>query len=1361
MIASQRWLRYAAGTLALLCVVPRAVNAQSSCPGSNVCSTYSGTVSLHPVPEICVQPNIHVSIYGPLQELFPTGTMLDGVSPSCEGGGFSYEAALGGWVGSYGFVSGYPGYRSSGVASGASCTQSGSGATFVGTCQGGAGIDLFAIDDEPVEFRQCPNVAAPVNVTTGNVWFDQTDVAIPGIGAGLRLVRSYNSVLASRNVVGTFGRGWTHSYEQSLTFPSATIIKMRSGDGAPVWFEDFNSDSTYNALVPRLETSWIVLSGSVYTRNFKQGGSEVYSSAGRLTTQTDAVGNTTTFTYDAGGRLQTVTEPSTRSLTFAYDSLGKVVSVTGPAGVIASYAYDATSRLDSVSYPDGSGYSFTYDSAARVLSVVDASGRVVETHTYDSAGRGITSARADGQEKYTLYYMLQNTLVADANGNVTDYEWESVRGITPRVRRMTGSCASCAGATAGQTQSWTYDANGSVLTDTDALGNVTSYTYDASGNRLTETTPAGTTTYTYDSQDRVLTVAAPGGGLTTYTHGAAGPLTITEKVTSTQNRTTTLTYNTSHGKLETITDPRSKTTTLGYNSFGDLSSVTDPLTHATTFGYDALGRRTTVTDALSNTTTTEYDARGRVTRITDTDSKVTDFGYDLSGLRTTVADALGRTTTYNYDDYGRLRSVVDPLGSTTTYGYDGGSNLVTLTDAREKTTAFSYDTFNRASVVTYPGGAQETFTYDDAGRLSKRRDRKNVSTTYAYDTSGRLTTKSYSDGTPSVTYTYGSAGQLATAGNTTDTLTWTYDLAGQLLSEQSSKNSSTGAYTYDVAGNRLTLSLDGTLFSTNAYDDASRLSTITRGSNVFTFGYDNANRRTSLAHPNSVSTSYSYDDVSRLTNLTAALSGTTITQSVYTYDAVGNRLSKTHPDYGETYEYDPAYRLTRVARGTTNYWGYGYDAVGNRLTAQVDQAVTTATYNDLNQLASQAGGGPLRVRGHLNEPGTATVNAVPARVLPGNAFESTTSAATGTNTIAVVGTDVSSNATTQNYQVTVSGTAATYSYDSNGNLTQRVEGGVTWTYVWDAENRLKWVCNTTPCTEAASVGSFKYDALGRRVEKVAGGVTTSYTYSERDILREGTSTGTSLKYIHGPAFDEPLAHEDGAGALTYYHADGLGSIVKTTNSAGSVLTTRRYDAFGNLELGVSNGYSFTGREWDTETGLYYYRFRYYDAKTGRFITEDPLGFNADINFYRYAFNDPVNLIDPMGLDVQICTRQAKNMPSGVPHSVVFPTNRKPTTGPGTGPCMASGFGPAKGIGWQGGAIHDEPICDEYGNQSPAFTCSTVSTSDCVEKCVERKIAQSKKNPPPYRPGPRFLGGFQCTDWSDQIVADCQKECANE
>ena len=119
----------------------------------------------------------------------------------------------------------------------------------------------------------------------------------------------------------------------------------------------------------------------------------------------------------------------------------------------------------------------------------------------------------------------------------------------------------------------------------------------------------------------------------------------------------------------------------------------------------------------------------------------------------------------------------------------------------------------------------------------------------------------------------------------------------------------------------------------------------------------------------------------------------------------------------------------------------------------------------------------------------------------------------------------------------------------------------------------------------------------------------------------------------GPG-DEPLAEENQSGALTYYHADGLGSIAKLTNAAGAVALTRQYDAWGNLDAdGIQPGYAFTGREWngDFPIGLYYYRARYYDPKIGRFISEDPIGFGGGVNLYGYVEGRPTFFRDPYGL----------------------------------------------------------------------------------------------------------------------------------
>jgi RHS repeat-associated protein len=161
------------------------------------------------------------------------------------------------------------------------------------------------------------------------------------------------------------------------------------------------------------------------------------------------------------------------------------------------------------------------------------------------------------------------------------------------------------------------------------------------------------------------------------------------------------------------------------------------------------------------------------------------------------------------------------------------------------------------------------------------------------------------------------------------------------------------------------------------------------------------------------------------------------------------------------------------------------------------------------------------------------------------------------------------------------------------------------------------------------VAKFAYDPEGRRVEKVAGGVTTSYVYDDADILRESRG-GVTQKYVSG-GIDELFSTEDGT-STSYVHQDAMGSVVATTNAGGSVLSAPDYDAWGVLRAGGSEpGHTFTGREWDPQTGMYYYRARYYDPAVGRFITEDPMRFRAGVNFFAYVSNNPTNRIDPLGL----------------------------------------------------------------------------------------------------------------------------------
>ena len=211
-------------------------------------------------------------------------------------------------------------------------------------------------------------------------------------------------------------------------------------------------------------------------------------------------------------------------------------------------------------------------------------------------------------------------------------------------------------------------------------------------------------------------------------------------------------------------------------------------------------------------------------------------------------------------------------------------------------------------------------------------------------------------------------------------------------------------------------------------------------------------------------------------------------------------------------------------------------------------------------------------------------------------------------------------------------TAFTYTYDNNGNLIQKTDNATNETtdYTYSAENKLIRID-----LPGGSVAQYSSDGLGRRIEKDVDGVITRYVYDGKDILLEFDGTNTQIaRYTHGPGIDESLIMARGGQSL-FYQTDGLGSIIDLTDINGAVAKSYVYNSFGNIEQqigNVVNPYTYTGREIDTESGLYYYRARYYDSIMGRFINEDPIGFAAgDNNFYRYVQNNPVNFVDPEGL----------------------------------------------------------------------------------------------------------------------------------
>jgi len=225
----------------------------------------------------------------------------------------------------------------------------------------------------------------------------------------------------------------------------------------------------------------------------------------------------------------------------------------------------------------------------------------------------------------------------------------------------------------------------------------------------------------------------------------------------------------------------------------------------------------------------------------------------------------------------------------------------------------------------------------------------------------------------------------------------------------------------------------------------------------------------------------------------------------------------------------------------------------------------------------------------------------------------------------------------------LSKTGTAFTYDNNGNMLTKTGANGTTQYSWDFENRLVQVVAPNADGTSSTI-SFQYDPFGRRIQKVGPNGTLNYIYDGANVRAQLDGNGFVITdYITGLGVDE-LLEAIPPGDNFYYETDRLGSVTSVSDAfvPATVLDTDTYTSFGattDQNLSAGNPFRYTGREQDDETGLYYYRARYYDPTVGRFLSEDPVQFNGGVNFYAYVLNNPTRLVDPSGLCGQMGQQQ--------------------------------------------------------------------------------------------------------------------------
>jgi RHS repeat-associated protein len=1026
------------------------------------------------------------------------------------------------------------------------------------------------IEGNPGDWCDCPRNSGdkPVDLSTGAKIESMTDVSIVGPRGSLTLTRIFSSDLNS----------------------TMNPVVSRFGRGT----KD-NFDIRLRGLFGLGGTGRIVFPQERIGRLFSYqrtdpNGAHVFTTTATIAQLGDEIRQLTDGTFEYRFATGDV---------LRFDSQLRLIAMVDRNANTTTLTYSGQ-RLTTVTDPVGRSLTFEYDNDGFVERVNDSFGRRwLYSYSSSALGRQVASV-TDPMDNVVRYTYVAGPMVSitDGRGHIIksfDYDPEG------RVIRQTFAD--------GSFETYTYQTSGTIVTAVsirDSLGRVESKRFNWAGYVIGLRDPMGqTATITRDIQThlKVEMIGSCGCVESINEYDSRGNLIAS---TDRLGQTARWEYEPVFNNVTRFIDRMNRETTYSYDSRGNLTSITNTLNQTTRFVYDEFGQLKSITDPLNHTTSVEYDTSGNLTAAIDQLNQRSTFEYDAIGRMTAAVDALNRRRSVTYDALDRVETATDANSAITTYTYDANSNLTSSTNALGQRWQWTYDEKDRLSSTTDPLNRLEHFVYNTDDELIEIRSRGNRIKRYGYDDRGRTTT--ITDPLNQVIRLgYDNRGNLTSMvdkrGHTT---TFQFDELDRLIGRRNALGQFT-TVSYNAV-NKVTSFHDtqGRHASIN-YDDLDRPLNITYPDATVTYTYDNAGRTTRIDDTQGGSIQWSYDDANR--TLSETTSAGVIT---YSYNAANQRASMTASGASPVnYGYDTAGRLQTITQGT-DVFTFAYDTLSRLSSVQRPNGVTsTYAYDIVSRLkrltdvnASNQSIHDLRFTYTLDNQISSVTSLGAPQLLPAAKTGSTPDAA---NRMTQFG-------------------PATYSFDSLGHTTAKSDSEGTTTYQWDARGRLTGA--TLPGGQSVSYG---YDALGRRATRTANGVTTQFLYDGADVVRDIGSDNSAVDYLNGPGIDNKLRQSSAGTGSLYFLQDHLGSTKALTDAGGGVVEQNQYEAFGESSGASLSRYGFTGRERDELTGLLHYRARWYDPQQGRFISQDPIGFEGgDSNLYAYGLNNPVSFKDPMG-----------------------------------------------------------------------------------------------------------------------------------
>jgi RHS repeat-associated protein len=1052
-------------------------------------------------------------------------------------------------------------------------------------------------------------VSVSGNLKFGELRLEFTDLAVPLVGVPITISRVYDSRQASRS--RDFGHGWSLGIQDAKIRKSlleggmyvGSRVYINTPDGRRVGFTTgYQPSSFFFAWIgsvilepdPGVYEKLEIL-GNVAVNlggRLRAGlGEDPYNPSGFRLTAKDG----TVYTYDEGAGLQGVidlngnhleltrdgiyhypsgsTDPD-QSIPFIRDAQGRITAIVDPNGKDLTYTYDAAGNLRTFAnqMQETTRYIYSNTRAHFLTNIIDVLGRQALRMEYDASGRLTTLRDALGNPITQDFDLAEKTATfTDANGH-------------PRIVRYDDNGNEVMKVIPGiSTNYFAYDAHNNQIWHQDGRGFVRTRTYDTRGNLMEIVDALGSATViAYNDFNKPTTVTDPLGHTTQFNYDAQGHLTNTINALG---ASATYTYD-AQGRVSSATDFHGHTTFYDYVggcSCGKPGMIVNPDGSFRSYEYNAWGQAIRETDELGDTTLSLYDDVGHLLRVLDAEGNATGFTYS-GNLKTSQTDPLGRTTWYAHDGANRRIAVTNALGGVIRFQYDNGTNRTAVIDPLGNVTRYHYDAAGRLTHRIDPWNRTNIFAYDASGNRTETVDRNGRKRTFSYDASNRRTNEIWWNGTDivrSMQFTFNGHGRMTSASDPSSRLRFTFDSLNRQNSVTQSSVSGmpdfTLMYDHDMRGH-ITAVRDNwgveVLLSYDSRDNTTQR--IWQGGTL-----------------PGASLRYAYDAVGRHTNVLR-----------YADDA-GNS-----PAGFSAYRYSPAGLVTSILHASVSgdqLAEYGFQADNAR---QTTQRLLNGQQSDYRyDLASQLVGAQYS-DGQSNEEYSYDLN--------GNRLNA--------------GTEVMTN-----NQLSADATFV-YHYDFEGSLTSRsnTATGETTTYQHDHRNRLEGVVDIDAGGRVTQTVSFTYDALNRRIAKSVDGTETHFLLNQENAWADADGTGAiTVRYLLGHRTDEMVARHRSGQEVEWYLTDNLGTVADVCTSSGSILNHRTYDTFGRIQTQthpeVGDRFGFTGRELDSEIGLYYYRARYYDPRIGRFLSQDPACFKSDDwNLYRYVANDPINRTDPTG-----------------------------------------------------------------------------------------------------------------------------------